>query len=573
MGNEPFVLYMKQLRWQILVVVVTLGIVAVLLFSQQSPVATGPFLQQPEQGGIYTEGLVGSLGRLNPLLDWNNSADRAVNRLLFSGLIRFDEHGLPQADIAKGWGVSEDGTLYNFTIRENAVWHDGTPVTSDDVLFTIDRMKSAGSLYPQDVKDLWSKIQVTKLDDKNLKFTLPEPYVPFIDYLAFGILPKHLLESVPPDQLQTAEFNINPVGTGPYKFDHLIVDNGQITGVVLTAFDKYYGKPPFIEQAVFRYYQSSAAALDAYEQGDVLSVSQITSDVLGTALEESNLSVYTSPLPQMTFVLLNLNNPDVAFLQSTKVRRALMLATNRPYIVNTLLKGQAVITDSPILPGSWAYYDGTEHFEYNPDESINLLKAEGYVIPSSGGDVRAKDKVSLAFTLLHPDDPVHAKIAQMIKEEWAAIGVRVDLQAVPYDKLATDFLASRKYQAALVDLNLARTPDPDPYPFWHQAEATGGQNYSQWDDRAASEYLEQARVTTDYTLRTRLYRNFQVVFAKELPSLPLFAPVYSYGVDSQVQGVQVAALYDPSDRLATFTNWYLLTRRALEQTEVPTATP
>ena len=93
------------------------------------------------------------------------------------------------------------------------------------------------------------------------------------------------------------------------------------------------------------------------------------------------------------------------------------------------------------------------------------------------------------------------------------------------------------------------------------------------DDRAASEYLEQARVTTDYTLRTRLYRNFQVVFAKELPALPLFAPVYSYGVDSQVQGVQVAALYDPSDRLATFNSWYLLTRRALEQTEAPTPEP
>ena len=98
-------------------------------------------------------------------------------------------------------------------------------------------------------------------------------------------------------------------------------------------------------------------------------------------------------------------------------------------------------------------------------------------------------------------------------------------------------------------------------------------NYTQWDNRAASEYLEQARVTADYTLRTRLYRNFQVVFSKELPALPLFAPVYSYGVDSQVQGVQVAPLYDPSDRLATFSSWYLLTRRALEQTEVPTTSP
>jgi len=563
---------MKQLRWQILIVLVTLGIVAVLLFSQQSPATSGPFLPQPEQGGIYTEGLVGSLGRLNPLLDWNNAADRAVNRLLFRGLIRFDEYGLPQADIAEGWGVSDDGTIYNFTIRPEAVWHDGTPVTSDDVIFTVDRMKSGGSLYPQDIKDLWDKIEVTRLNDKNLKFTLPEPYVPFIDYLTFGILPKHLLESVTADQMQAADFNINPVGTGPYKFDHLIVESGQITGVVLTVSGSYYGPPPFIEQVVFRYYPTSAEALEAYRQGDVLSVSEITADVLNAALEEPNLSVYTSRLPQMTFVLLNLKNPEVAFLQNAKVRRALMLATNRPYIVNTLLKGQAVLTDGPILPGSWAYYDGIEHFEYNPDESISMLKGEGYVIPAAGGDVRAKEGTALSFTMVHPDDAVHKQMAEMIQEQWAEIGVDVTLQAVAYDQLATDYLVPRSYQAALVDLNLARTPDPDPYPFWHQAEATGGQNYSQWDDRAASEYLEQARVTTDYTLRTRLYRNFQVVFAKELPALPLFAPVYSYGVDSQVQGVQVASLYDPSDRLATFSKWYLLTRRALEQTGASTPT-
>jgi peptide/nickel transport system substrate-binding protein len=564
---------MKQLRWQILVVLVTLGIVAVLLFSQQSPSITGPILPQPEQGGIYTEGLVGSLGRLNPLLDWNNAADRAVNRLLFTGLVRFDERGLPQADLAEAWGVAQDGTVYNFSIRQNAVWHDGTPVTSDDVLFTIDRMKSAGSLYPQDIKDLWGKIEVEKLSDKVVKFTLPEPFVPFMDYLTFGILPKHLLESVPPDQMPDAEFNINPVGTGPYKFDQLMIDNGQITGVALKVSDTYYGTAPFLDQVVFRYYESSAAAMDAYQQGDVLSISQITSDVLNTALEEPNLSVYTSRLPQISFVLFNLNNPEVAFLQDPKLRRALMLSINRPYIVNTFLHGQAVITNGPILPSSWAYHDGLEQFEYNPDQSITILKAEGYVIPAEGGDIRAREGTLLSFTMLHPDDEVHTKIAETIRDEWAAVGVGVQLQAVPYDKLATDFLASRKYHAALVDLDLARTPDPDPYPFWHQAEAAGGQNYAQWDNRAASEYLEQARVTADYTLRTRLYRNFQVVFSKELPALPLFAPVYSYGVDSQVQGVQVAPLSDPSDRLATFTGWYLRTRRALEQTDVPTTSP
>lgn len=564
---------MRQLRWQILVVLVTLGIVAVLLFSQQSPVATGPILPQPEQGGVYTEGLVGSLGRLNPLLDWNNSADRDVNRLLFSGLFRFDEHGMPRTDLAESWGVTPDGTIYNITLRSNALWQDGKPVTSDDVIFTIEMMKSAGSLYPQDVKDLWGKIEITKLDEKNFKLTLPEPYVPFMDYLTFGVLPKHLLESVSPDQMADVEFNINPVGSGPYKFDHLIIENGQIKGVVLTVSTNYYGKSPFIEQVVFRYYPTSAAAFDAYQQGDVLSVSQISPEMLGAALEEPNLSVYTSRLPQISFVMFNLNRPEVPFLQDAEVRRALMLGLNRPYLINKFLQGQAVITDGPILPGSWAYYDRSEHFEYNPDEAINLLKGEGYVIPAEGGEVRAKEGNPLVFTMLHPDDVVHTKIAQTIRDEWAAIGVRVDLQAVPYDKLAADFLTSRDYQAALVDLNLSRTPDPDPYPFWHQAEATGGQNYSQWDNRPASEYLEQARVTADYTLRTRLYRNFQVVFAKELPALPLFSPVYSYGVDSQVQGVQVPPLYDPSDRLATFTSWYLLTRRALEPAETPTTSP
>jgi peptide/nickel transport system substrate-binding protein len=251
-----------------------------------------------------------------------------------------------------------------------------------------------------------------------------------------------------------------------------------------------------------------------------------------------------------------------------------MLGINRSYIVTSIMAGQAVVSNSPILPGSWAYYDGTEHFEYNPDAAIELLKGEGYVIPAEGGDVRAKDGVALAFTMTHPDDDLHTRIAKIIQSEWAQIGVRVDLQPMPYEQLVLNALTPRSYQAALVDLKYSRTPDPDPYPFWHQAEATGGQNYSQWDNRAASEYLEQARVSADYTLRTRLYRNFQVVFSKELPALPLYVPVSSYGIDAQVQGSQVASLlYDPSDRLATFPSWYLITRRAIEQTDTPAASP
>src|SRR5512146_3540223 len=148
---------MKRLRWQILVVLATVILVAVLLLSQQPIVSSN--VTQAAAGGVYTEGLAGALGRLNPLLDWNNPADRDVDRLVFSGLVKFDAHGLPQADLAAAWGTSPDGTIYNFSIRPNAAWQDGKPVTSDDVIFTIDLIKSNGSLMPQDVKELWSEIE------------------------------------------------------------------------------------------------------------------------------------------------------------------------------------------------------------------------------------------------------------------------------------------------------------------------------------------------------------------------------------------------------------------------------
>ncbi|MBM4426929.1 MAG: peptide ABC transporter substrate-binding protein, partial [Chloroflexi bacterium] len=429
---------MKRLRWQILVVAVTLVIVALLLLSQQ-PVSVVT-LPEAAPGGIYTEALVGSMGRMNPMLDWNNSVDRDINRLLFSGLVKFDSRGLPQPDLADSWGASSDGTIYNFSIRQNAVWHDGQPVTSDDVLFTVELIKSSGSLFPQDIKELWSQIEVKRLDDKTFQFKLPEPFAPFLDYATFGILPKHILESIPADQLASAEFNLNPIGSGPYKFERLLTSGGQITGVVLAANEAYFIRPPFVEQVVFRFYPTSAAAFDAYKRGEVIGIGQISNDILEAALQEPSLSVYTSRLPQMGLVFLNLNNPSVSFLQNENVRRALLLGVNRNIIVSHILKGQAIIADSPILSGSWAYYEEIEKFPYDPDAAMQLLKAEGFVVPA-GSDVRAKDGQPLTFSLVHPNDEIHTLIAQSIQADWALIGVRIDLQPVAYDALVNDYLA------------------------------------------------------------------------------------------------------------------------------------
>jgi peptide/nickel transport system substrate-binding protein len=559
----------KKLRWQILVVIVTLVVVAVLLFTQQP--GQQIFSPQPADGGIYTEGLVGSLSRLNPLLDQNNPADRDVNRLLFSGLVTFDARGLPLPGLADSWGVSQDGTIYNFSIRPTAVWHDGIPVTVDDVTFTLDLIKSDSSMFPADVRELWKQVKINRLNDKTIQFILPEPFAPFLDYLTFGLLPKHILEATPANQIASAAFNLAPIGTGPYRFERLIVENGKVAGVELRAFDKFYGRKAYMNQVIFRYYPSAAAALDAYRQGQVLAVSQVTPDILAQALAEPTLNLYTGRLPELSLIYLNLNNPEVPFLQDAKLRRALLMGLNRQQIVDKLMSGQAIIADGPIFPGTWAFYENIEHLSYDPTAAINLLKGAGYVIPASGGDVRAnKDGKLLEFTLLHPDDELHTLIAKVIQTNWALLGVKVNLQAVGYDSLVNDHLVPRTYQAALVDLNMLRTPDPDPYPFWHQSEATGGQNYGQWDNRTASEYIEQARVNPDYAARARLYRNFQVIFTKELPALPLYYPVYSYGVSQTVLGAQMPPLFDTSDRFLTISDWYLVTRRSLEQGVKPT---
>lgn len=555
----------KKLRWQLLILAVTLGVVGLLLSTRQAGLPQ--VYDQPTQGGVYTEALIGTLGRLNPLLDWDNQADRDVDRLIFSGLVRFDATGLPHPDLAASWGISIDGTIYNVSLRPEARWHDGEPVTSDDVLFTIELLKGPASRYPQDIKDLWNSVQVEKLDDHTLKFTLPEPFAPFLDYLTFGILPKHLLGDVPPAQLADAPFNIAPVGTGPYRFDHLLVENGQIQGVVLSAFEEYAGGMPYIEQVIFRYYPNAQAAWNAYQEGEVLGIGQVTTDILPGALQDETLALYTVRQPQISMVFFNHNSEDAPFLAEKDVRQALLLGLNRRWIVDRILNGQAIIANGPIFPGTWAYYEGLETVPYDPDQAIELLKKAGYTLLADS-QTREKEGVALAFTMLYPDDALHAEIAENIRKDWERLGVTVTLKAVPYDQLIFENLAGRNYQAALVEINLSRSPDPDPYPFWHQSEATGGQNYTGWDNRAASEYLEQARINPDPAERRRLYRNFQVVFAKELPALPLYYPVYNYGISQQVQGVQVAPLFDPADRFDTISRWYLVTRRALQ----PTAT-
>jgi peptide/nickel transport system substrate-binding protein len=375
--------------------------------------------------------------------------------------------------------------------------------------------------------------------------------------LTFGLLPAHLLGDLTPEEIIDSSFNLDPVGTGPFQFDHLIVEDDAITGVVLKAFEDYYFNRPFLDEFVVRYFPDETSALDAYDSGDVLGVSQISIENLPRALDEANLGLYSSRLPELALVLFNLKNESTPFFQEIDVRRALYLALNRQYMIDQVLDGQAILATGPIFPGTWAYYDGQTPLPFSPEEAVNILRQAGYTIPTEGGSVRAKEGVRLSFDLVYPDTTYHTELATQIQEYWQAIGVDVNLIAVSYDELVDNYLEPRNFEAALVDFTTASSPDPDPYPFWHQAQTPNGQNFSNWDDRTASEYLETARVAIDPGERERLYRNFQVRFGQELPALPLFYPVYTFAVDRQVQGIRVGPLFSMSDRYAHVGEWYL----------------
>ncbi|MCK9245751.1 MAG: peptide ABC transporter substrate-binding protein [Anaerolineaceae bacterium] len=548
---------MQKFRWQLLIVLMTgLLVGMVLFFQQQTPAEEMAETPSPISGGSYTEALVGSLMRLNPMLDHFNQPDRDIDRLLFSSLIRFDARGLPVGDLAQSWNVSTDGAVYTVNLRTDAVWHDGNPVTADDVIYTISLLQSQSALIPTSLQEFWGQAVVSKISDSGLEFSLPVAFAPFMDYLSFQVLPSHLLGNLFMDALVDHPFNLNPVGSGPYRFDSLETDNGVITGVNLTSFEYYYEGRPFIDEIHFRYYGDEKSALDAYQAGEVDGLSKIRNQDMETVLNQTGLNLYSSRQPKLCIVFLNLNNPDVPILQRVDFRKALMAGVNRQMMIDDVVSGQGIFAQGPIMPGNWAFYPEQTAYRYDPDGARQILAGMAL---TSGEDGRFfSDGAPIELNLMVPDDTQHTAMAEILRQNWEKIGVGVTVIPLPYDQVIAN-LESRSYQMALVDVDLSDTPDPDPYQFWAESQIENGQNYAQWSNTTASSYLEQARQTPNIEMRTRLYRNFQVLFEEDLPSLPLFYPVYNYAVKDSINDLNFGPVYNPADRFNNVHEWYILT--------------
>ena len=552
---------MKKFRWQLLILFLTGLLVGILLILEKRGGFGRAGDLQPVQGGVYTEALIGNISRLNPLLDSANQVDQDIDRLIFSGLVRFDSRGMPEPDLAEAVRVSQDGILYNITLKDKLTWHDGQPLTTADVNFTINLMKQGDGYVASDLVALWNEIKVVVIDDLNMQLILPEAYAPFQDYLGFGVLPNHLLGHLSFQEIANSEFNLNPVGSGPFKFSKLIVEEDQIVGLSLVAFENYVNSAPFLEEIIFRYYPDAQSAYQAYLDKYVQGISEIPYSLMPTAIQNEDLSIYTGRLPQLSMVMFNLNDQGVPFFQDADIRNALLLALNRQKMINQIFNGQAIVANGVIFPGNWAYSDAIAQVEYDIEQAKMLIKEAGYVVTGEDNPIRMKEDVEFKFVLSYPDDELHRVVAESIQADWKKLDIQVVLESIPADLYLSEKLTPRAFQAALVDLDLSNTPDPDPYPFWDSGQATTGQNYSQWNDRIASDTIEQARVTTNFNERVRLYHNFQEIFARELPSLPLYYPVYNYGVDKIINGVSFGPLMDVSDRFSTVNLWNMIERR------------
>ncbi|MGD8634060.1 MAG: peptide ABC transporter substrate-binding protein [Anaerolineales bacterium] len=562
---------MRKLRWPLVIAIVGILAVVVILLSQSSdPSVIAP---QPVEGGAYAEALIGELQRLNPILDEFNQPDQDVDRLIFSGLVSFDSRGNPQKDLAESWSISADASLYTVVLRENAVWHDGQPVTADDIVYTFSKFQDDDYPGPADLHEFWSEINIIRLDDRRVQFQLAEPFSPFLDYLTTGLLPDHLLRGVSASALIDHPFNLHPIGTGPYQFDSFVLENEDIIGVSLSAFNDYYLSRPFLDRVEFRLVRDSQAAYDAFQNELVTGISRVDSALLDSVLDDPQLNLYTARLPRLGMLFLNLKNPVKEFLAEKQIRLALMLALNRDWIIQSALDGQAVPPIGPIMPGTWAFADGLQPHQYDPIEAERILDEQGWELTAGAAQgteeyVRSKDDQSLALELVHAEDPVSTEIAELIESYWEDVGVQVTRVPVAADELLNSYLEPREFEAVLTEVNYGPYPDPDPYPFWHDSQTETGQNYAGFEDRNTSIWLEQARTTPDPSRRADLYASFQYRFQDQLPSLPLYYPVYNFAIDAQFQGVTVGPMYKSSDRFRTFPSWHLIARRSISPTEV-----
>ncbi|WP_338654653.1 ABC transporter substrate-binding protein [Sporosarcina psychrophila] len=454
---------------------------------------------------------------LNPLLEETN-----LDALLFRGLIRFDENNEPTMDIAESYELSPDKLTYTFKLKEDITFHDGEPLTADDVIFTIESIldDNNASFLKSDFTEVDS---VTKIDDYKLELKLKRPFTPMLDKLTAPILPKHAFEGV---EMRTAEFNSHPIGAGPYMFDKW--DRGN--SLTLKAYNNFHGTKPSIEKVIFKFIPDSNVRALQLKSGEV-DIALLDPVQVEELEKEKNIKIYDIESADYRGILFN---TTIDLWKDVDVRRAFSYAIDRAQIVKGILKGYGTEAYSPLQKHAFNN-ENVEKYAYDIEKAKELLDGAGWKEEKDG--FRYKNDEKLAFTITAPvSDTVRVNMANYAAEGFKKIGADVKVDALDWSAITIE-----DAEAFMVGWGSPYDADHHTHILFHTDQSvltSSGYNYGSYSNAKVDELLEKGRFSTDAEERKAIYMEFQAELAKD----PAFAYIaYEdavYGINKNLSGVK-----------------------------------
>ncbi|MCX6713022.1 MAG: ABC transporter substrate-binding protein [Candidatus Vogelbacteria bacterium] len=503
-------------------------------------------------GGTLTEGIVGFPAHGNPLFAITDP-DRDLAALVYSGLLKIGKDGLIIPDLAQSYTVSADGLSYDFKLRAGLSWQDGTPLTADDVVFTIGKIQDPAVKSPR--RAAWEGVRAQKIGGLEVRFSLKKPYSAFLENATIGLLPKHLWQEIKSEAFSLSEYNIKGVGSGPYR---IVAVEREPTGLPaiyrLEPFKNYAGGEPKITSLILHFYKNDETIRTAYERGEIDSFGSIP-PTTAALLKKNGANVQTISLPRIFAAFFNQNDP---VLSDRTVRSALSLTTDKNSLIKNALQGAGVAINGPIPPGSEGYLADRQSV-YDPKAAAELLEKAGWKKGVDGIWAKTDKKnktVRLEFNLSTAAAPELKSTAELLVAEWNQFGAKVTVSIYDLADLDQNLIRPRKFSALLFGEILGR--DPDLYSFWHSSQRLApGLNITQYANSTADKLLEDARRSGDPEIRTAKYEKFQTELAKDNPAIFLYSPYFLYILPAKVKGADFPSLIVPSERFATIADWYI----------------
>jgi len=513
-----------------------------------------PASGDPAYGGTYVEGVAGVPQYLNPVIAATD-VDSDIARLAFSGLTRYDQTGAIVSDLASAFHTESNGRIWTFDIREDATWHDGQPVTADDVVFTVKLLQDRGYVGPY--SDAFRGVSVERVAPRTVRFTLPDVYGPFADSTTVPLLPAHVLGNVPYAELARQPFNANPIGTGPFRVAE--VDARQI--VLVRNDDFYRTRParnrPYLDRVILRFYPDSTEALLALSRGEIDGVGGLSSQDAERARSLKGAVLYSLPTDNFVSLFLNVRPERVVF-RDRAVRQAIATAIDRGRVLRLAADGRGTVADEFVPNSSWAYVKDVTRYTFSTEDAAALLDQADWKDHDADG-IRDKGGQKLAFTISTSDEPARTAAATEIQRDLNAVGMSVTVKSMPFGQLVDSVARQRSFDALLVEIAVAG--DPDPYTFFHSTEVNDpGHNFSGFSTLPIDRNLEAARRTFDEAARRELYAPVFQAISKEVPVVFLYFSDYLYAQSRLVQGLRIAPLTDPRERFWNVEDWYVRTQ-------------